>query len=317
MKRVLVAIPAYNEAATIAAVITDHGNALRAVGIESDVLVVDDGSRDETAVIARAAGASVIEHGVNKGLGVAFRNAVKHAIAGKYAAMLTVDADGQFSSENSANLLSPVLDGKAGICTASRFLPSSRVTGIPGVKRIGNALVTWLINSITRERFTDVSCGFRAYSREALLHLHLFGAYTYTHEVILNAATKGLRIVEMPVAVTYFPGRRSRIASSLFRYGWRTSGIILRSTIAYQPFRLFGSLAFGLWIISVPVLLILGTRYLLTDLFSPYKGIGITALLMLGLGLTSFSAGLLLEVSRRAQLTLEEILYYQKRSSNE
>jgi glycosyltransferase involved in cell wall biosynthesis len=315
MKKVLVAIPAYNEAATIAGVITAHRDALRAASIECDVLVVDDGSRDRTAAIAAETGARVIEHGINKGLGVAFRNAVRYAISGKYAAMLTVDADGQFSPTNSADLLFPVLEGKASICTASRFLPSSRVTGIPGVKRVGNALVTWLINSITKERFTDVSCGFRAYGREALLHLHLFGAYTYTHEVILNAATKGLRIVEMPVTVIYFPGRRSRIASSLLRYGWRTSGIILRSTIAYQPFRLFGSLAFALWIVSVPVLIVLGTRYLLTDLFSPYKGIGITALLMLGLGLTSFSAGLLLEVSRRAQLTLEEILYYQKRGS--
>ncbi len=317
MTRILLSIPAYNEALTIAAVAEAAKDRLKAIpNSEVAILVVDDGSTDNTTECARSIGAHVIRHSQNLGLGIAFRHAVQYAIAHQYDVLLTIDADGQFSPDDIPAIIAPILDNRSDMVTGSRFLADSSVDGIPFAKRWGNHLVTRLVNSITRNHLSDVSCGFRAYNREALLQLHLFGAFTYTHEVLLNLATKRLRISEVPITVTYPDGRHSRIASSLIRYGLRTGSIIFKSTIAYQPFRLFGTLAFVLWGLALPVLIVLGTRYLLTDFITPFKGLALTALVMVGLGFTSFAAGILLEVLRRVQLTTEELLYYAKQNSN-
>ena len=117
----LVGIPAYNEAATIAKVIGSIPRQLDGVA-RVDVAVVDDGSTDDTSELAKSAGARVLRHDRNRGVGVAFQSLVRHALEVRADALVTIDGDGKFNADDIPKLLEPILDGRAVVCTASRFL---------------------------------------------------------------------------------------------------------------------------------------------------------------------------------------------------
>ena len=126
---------------------------------------------------------------------------------------------------------------------------------MPAVKRWGNRAMSSLISRLAGQEFHDVSCGMRCYSRRAALQLHLVGRFTYTQEVVLNLAFKGLRIAEVPVRVR---GERefgeSRVAGNLWRYALRSAQIIFRAYRDYHPLRFFGGLAAALLVHLLEVL---------------------------------------------------------------
>ncbi len=315
-KKILLSIPAKNEESTLEKVIEDATSELKKCNFEEIlVLVVDDGSTDNTKQIAEKSGAYVIHHKKSKGLGVAFSRAIEYALEKDADIVLTIDADNQFRAEDIPNILSPLLSKKADFVTGSRFLKDSKVSGIPFAKRIGNRLMSELISSILKEEFKDVSCGFRAYNKEALHHLNLFGKFTYTQEVFINLAAKDFRIYEVPITVEYFKERTSRIASSLLRYGLQTSRIIFSSVIHYAPMRLFGGFAIITFLLGFPPVLILGIRYVLTDMITPFKGIAISGIVLLVVSFASFTSGLVLQILSRLQLSIEKNIYYARKNS--
>lgn len=315
-QKILISIPAKNEASTIDSVIKSTAEAVtQATGDTPDVLVISNGSTDQTAAVAQAAGAKVMEHQTSPGLGYVFGEAVEYALANDYDLMLTIDGDGQFSPDDIEALIKPILANKADFVTGSRFSNGSIVTAIPQAKLIGNKLMSYLISSILQQKFYDVSCGFRVYNREALCHTNVFSRFTYTQEVFLNLGVKKIRITEVPITVKYFAARRSRIAHNLVRYAWQTAKIIFKSVITYTPMRLFGSLAALFFILGAPVVLALAIRYYQTDLITPFKGFAITGLIFLVLSFVSFLAGIGLEILSRIQLTIERNIYYVRRRS--
>ena len=109
------------------------------------------------------------------------------------------------------------------------------------IKYWGNKLVAKIISIVGSQKFKDVSCGYRAYGREALFRLNLFGEFTYTHETILSLVYQGLQVVEHPIRVKYDPERKSRVAPSIYQYALQTIKIILRVLLDYRPIRVFGS----------------------------------------------------------------------------
>jgi hypothetical protein len=177
-------------------------------------------------------------------------------------------------------------------------------------KRWGNRMVARIVNYILDSSYTDVSCGFRAYSREALLHLNLAGGFTYTQEVFLNLGFKGLRITEVPISVTYFKKRKSRIARNLLHYGVQVSQIMLSSLIYYKPMKFFGTLTFWLWLITLPIIGSLAIRYVATGLISPYKAVGILAVTGFSLGIMLLLVGVILYAQSRQQLSIDKVLYH-------
>ena len=124
---------------------------------------------------------------------------------------------------------------------------------MPPIKRWGNDRMTNLISRLCRRKFTDVSCGFRAYSRETLLKINFHGRYTYTQESFISFCFDGLAIREVPIDVTYFPERKSRVAGSIPKYLKKTSGIIVGLMRDYYPMRFFGSIG-GVFLIPALVL---------------------------------------------------------------
>jgi glycosyltransferase involved in cell wall biosynthesis len=310
--RLLVSLPALDEERTVADVVSRVPRALPGVGA-IDVLVIDDGSRDRTAERAAAAGAQVIRHPVPRGVGAAFHTALAHGIDHGADLIVSIDADGQFDPADIAKLVAPVLRGEADLATASRFADPTLVPEMPWIKRWGNRMMSRLISSLVGQTFHDVSCGMRCYSRRAALQLHLVGRFTYTQEVMLNLAFKQLPIVEVPIRVR---GERefgaSRVASNLWRYGWRSARIIFRAYRDYHPLRFFGGMALVLLVPAVGLGGFLLWHYVSAGSFTPHKWAGFTALGLVLLALGLLHVGIVGDMLTRHRIYLEELLYRQR-----
>jgi len=305
----LVVVPCLNEEQTIAEVVANIPRSMDGVG-RVEILVFDDGSSDATAERAREAGAEVVSHATNQGLGATFRDAVGIAIARGADIMAHIDGDGQFDPADI-----PLFNERADMVTASRFLQKDLIPKMPLIKRWGNYGVAAIVRLLSGKRFRDVSCGFRVFSRETLLRMNLFGSFTYTQESFLDLIFKKLTILEVPVKVR---GVRefgeSRIASSIPRYAFRSLKIMLRAFISYRPFRLFFSIALICFVIAFGFLGFLGWHYLQTGSFSPHIWAGFVGGSFGFVGFTTLVTGLIGDMLVRIRMNQETMLYYLKRS---
>jgi glycosyltransferase involved in cell wall biosynthesis len=309
----LVVMPCLNEAPTIQRVIRGLPRSIAGV-TEIQVLVIDDGSTDGTADLAREAGADVVVHDKNQGLGSSFQEAVSIALQRGVDLLVSMDGDGQFDPAHLPLLVQPILGDGAGMVTASRFLDKNLVPKMPAIKRWGNRRVANLVALLSGQRFEDVSCGFRAFSHEALLRMNLFGSFTYTQESFMDLLFKGLPIVEVPVEVR---GVRefgnSRVASSIPRYALRSLQIMLRAFISYRPFRFFFVIAAFFGAIGLGLLIFLLAHYLRSGAFSPHIWSGFVGGSFALLAILTLVLALLADMLVRIRVNQENILYHLKR----
>lgn len=237
--KLVVNIPAFNEEEKIAETIKNIPRQFAGVD-EVFIQVIDDGSRDKTATIAREAGADFIHsHRVNRGIGVTFRTAAEKALRNGADIMVNIDADGQFDPKDIQNLIQPILDSEMDMVSADRFSKMTAVD-IPWIKSFLNRVAAWTIGQFMNTKIQDLTCGYRAYSREALLRLNLPGDFTYTQEVIIDLLGKNMKIKWVPVVVKYFPERKSRVVRSVYRYVNNSFKIILKAIRDVRPMKFFG-----------------------------------------------------------------------------
>jgi len=308
-KKIVVVMPAYNEEASIGEVLS---------GIPSyvdEVVVVDDGSRDRTAAIAIGAGATVISHRKNKGLGMALQSGIGKALESGADIMVNIDADGQFDPRDMTQLIAPIAEGRFDFVTASRFKDKTLQPDIPRIKLWGNRFVSRLVSWIIGQRFSDVSCGYRAYSRDILLKLNLFGYFTYTQETFIDLAFKNAVIGEIPLKIrgTRQHGK-SKMASNLFRYGYNSFKIMFRAFRDYRPLRLFLLASVCVLSLGVASGAFLLVHYLSTGYFSPHKWAGFVSGFFLILSLLFFIVGIILDMFVRMRKNQEEMLYLLRKS---
>ena len=310
--KICIVIPAFNEEAKI-------GDVLDKIPPYVDtVVVVNDGSTDKTQEIARSKGAIVATHKENMGVGAAFNTGVRKTLELDVDIMANIDADGQFNPEDIEKLVRPIVEGKADFVTASRFKDPTLYPKMSRIKFLGNKFMSYFVSKIIREKFYDVSCGFRAYSREALLRMNLFGDFTYTQETFIDLAFKNLRILEVPVKVrgTRQVGK-SKVASNLFRYGSQTLKIILKTLRDYKPLRLFAFISAVCFILGTGFGAFLLTHYILSGEFSPHKWAGFISGFLIIFAVIWLIFGFILDMFARMRQNQEKILYMLKKVQKE
>ena len=314
---VVVYLPALNEAETIGAVL--DGIPSRLPGVDSiRTIVIDDGSDDETQAVAQRHGAMVVRHPRNLGTGRTFITGVSAALHAGADIIVSMDADGQFRGEDIARLIAPIRDGRADVVLCSRFADGNLIGEMPWTKRSGNALLTSAISWIAGTRFTDVSCGFRAMSREAALRVDIHSNYEYIHESLLNWSRHGLTIVEAALPVlAERPIGESRMMRSVVKYGMRSAPVLIRATRDYSPMKFFGLLALAAFVPAMLLGLFVTVHWLRTSETAPY-----TSFISLSIGgsllaFLLFAVALLADLIARIRFQLEEILYESRRSRHD
>jgi glycosyltransferase involved in cell wall biosynthesis len=315
--KLVVQLPALNEEKTV-------GDVIRRIprdipGIDAtEVVVVDDGSTDRTGELSRAEGAHVVRHEQPRGVGAAFRSGVQRSAELGADIIVTIDSDGQFNPADIATLIQPILQGEADFVTASRFMDQDLIPDMPGVKKWGNDFMARWISRLTKQRFYDVSCGFRAYSQNAYLRLVLTGDFTYTHEVFLTLAFARVPIKEVPIKVRGVREHgKSRVASSVIHYGRRTAMIILRTYRDYRPLQFFSQIAACAMVAAIGFAGFLAYIKITTGGFTPHKWAGFAAGACGGAALITFLVGVVAEMLDRARVTQEETLFRVRRLEHE
>lgn len=310
-QKILVAIPAHNEQGSILNVVNGILNETR--GLDTDIVVFDDASTDDTQGILQSNNIKNLRIKKSFGLGNVFAKMTQHFLEKGYDVLLTIDGDGQFDPKDVQKILQPILKKEAGMVTGSRFINGASTQNISWIKKFGNITGARYVSSVLKDRFYDVTCGFRAYSRDAILKLHTFSDFTYTQEVFLNLGFKKIPIIEVPIRTVYFKDRKSKMVKNIFSYILKSLKIILRSILIYSPMRLFGKLGIFCFFIT----LISGVFIFFWDQstggVTPFKWVGVVAMASAIIGVILFSVGILLQITSRLQLTAEEHLYLTKK----
>jgi len=314
----VVVLPALNEEATVGQVVA--GIPRQIPGIDRvEAIVIDDGSTDGTVDAARAAGAAVVSHGWRRGVGDAFSTGIEAALALGADYIVNMDSDGQFDPADIPRLLEPLLERRAEFATCTRFGNKDLEPEMPAVKKWGNRMMCRIVNWIIwGGRFTDVSCGFRAYTRETALKLNLFGRFTYTQESFIDLAAKGVRMVEVPLRVRGVREHgRSRVASNLWRYGTNALLIILRSMRDIRPLKFFGLIAAVLLALGFLQGLFVFAWWVATGYTSPFRSVLIGSGTFLTIGFIVAVLALLADMIGRLRRCVERVLLIEKRREHD
>lgn len=201
----LIIVPAFNEAPRISALLEKA----RRCRPEDDIVVIDDGSTDATAALARAAGALVVHHPVNLGYGASLQTGIKYALAGGYTTGVFLDGDGQHEPDELSRLLAPVAAGEADVVIGSRFLSGDPYRVGP-LRWIGMGLFGWIVRLLTSIDVTDPTSGARALNRRAMRLYTLDGfpdEFPDANAIVLYHRA-GFRVKE--IAVRMYPSVKKR-----------------------------------------------------------------------------------------------------------
>jgi len=282
--KVIAAIPCLNEERCIGSVV------IKAKQYVDSVIVIDDGSTDATPEIAVLAGASVYQHGQNRGYGVAIRNALSKGRELEADILVILDGDGQHDPGDIPKLVAPILNGEADIVIGSRFLGQGSKP--PFFRRQGQRVITAFTNLGSGQKVTDSQSGFRAYSAKALKELDLSeSGMSVASEMQFAISKAGLKVAEVPIEVSYMGmGKPKR---SPLGHGVNVLSRVLVLFSLKQPLLLFGLP--GLALLTAG--LVIGARVL--SIYSDTKELAIgnalgTILLCLA-GLLSIFVALMLQ----------------------
>jgi len=236
MTKLIIQIPCYNEQGTIANTLADIPRVIDGVD-ELEILLIDDGSTDDTARVGLENGATyVIQHPTNRGLARAFVTGVQTALALGADIVVNTDADNQYPGHYIPSLIAPILAQQADIVIADRQVDKNM--NFSPLKRVLELLGSWFMRVVSGTDAPDAPSGFRAYSRYAALHLQVFNRYSYTLETLIQAGKERLRLEHLPIVTNPTP-RPSRLHKGILNFIWRQSGTIIRSYVLYQPLKTF------------------------------------------------------------------------------
>lgn len=291
--RIIALIPAYNEERFIGSVV------LKTHQYIDKVIVVDDGSSDDTAAIAKAAGAIVIQHDKNMGKGAALNSGFKVARELGAMALVLLDGDGQHRPDDIPAMLDPILNNSADMVVGSRYL--SLDSDIPAYRRVGQHTITMLTNAASGVSSTDSWSGFRAFSLRSIENIFFNeGGWGVDPEFQFQAKTLSLKVAEVPIIAIYDESaKRNPIP-----HGLKTLNAIMRMTGQHRPLLFMGGL--GLLLITIGIWI--GLRVVAIYQASKELAVGMTILstLLIVVGTVFLSTGVILHSIRA--LLLDHVL---------
>ena len=306
--KLIVQIPCYNEEETLPLVLDSIPRQIPGVD-EVQVLVVDDGSTDNTVKVARRHGADyIVRHAENRGLARAFQAGLDACLRLGADIIVNTDGDNQYPQQDIPRLIAPVLGGGADIVIGDR--QTWTISEFSPVKKMLEAWGSRVVRAVSGTSVTDAPSGFRAYSREAALRLVSLTSYSYTVENIIQAGKLSLFTVNVPIE-TNPQTRPSRLKKSNWDFIKRQGGTILRLYTLYEPLR-------TLFYVSLPFNLagfFLILRFMYYQLFTDQIGVGrhVQSLViggtLLTVGLLLFVLGVLADLIAVNRRLTEETLY--------
>lgn len=302
-----------DEAKTIGQVLDGIPNKI--AGINSiETLVISDGSTDDTAKVAKKHGATrVIDGSKQKRLAYRFEQAIDTALSMGADVAVGIDGDLQFSPEDIPKLIGPILKGDADFVASDRFTDEKtgkhrRPAGMPVGKYWANRLGARVVGSLSGQKFYDVTCGFRAYNRKAMLALNINSNYTYTQESFQVMAIKKMNIKAIPTEVKYFPGRKSRVVKNFWQFLFGSAFNIIRAYRDYAPMKFFGTIG---TILIIPGLVMGGIttiKWLNTGTPKPFITVGFIGLFLFTAGCAIWALGMVADMLDRLLSNQEKIL---------
>ena len=311
--KLIVQIPCLNEAQDIARVISEIPRAIDGID-RVEVLIIDDGSTDGTAAIAREAGADHVV--VNKrplGLAQSFQKGITACLGLGADIIVNTDGDGQYRGGSIPDLVAPILEARADIVVGDRKPFKNKEFSLQ--KRILQRLGSQVVKTLARVDVGDAVSGFRAYSREAAMRTTVFTRFSYTTETLIAAGNSGLQVTSVPVE-TATVERPSRLFKSMHSFIFRQMVTILRSFVMYRPLRAFMLLGFvmmGLGLVPIIRFLIL---YAMGDGAGHIQSLVIGGALLV-CGYISFLVALLSDVVATNRRLEEEIITILRRMEND
>lgn len=303
--KLIIQIPCYNEEETLEITYNDLPKHIE--GIDTiEYLIINDGSKDKTVEKARELGFHhIVSFKQNKGLAKGFTAGLDACLHLGADIIVNTDADNQYCGADIEKLVRPILDEKADIVIGER--PIDETEHFSWKKKKFQHLGSWVVRVASGTDIPDAPSGFRAYSREAALHINVVNNYTYTLETIIQAGHNKMAMTSVPIR-TNAETRPSRLFSSMWRYMKRSASVITRSTIMYSPLRFFGIVGVVLFVLG----LILGIRFLVFFLSGDGDGhiqsLILTAILMM-LGFQTVITGLLADTIAANRKIIEDIQY--------
>lgn len=303
--KVIIQIPCYNEGETLPHTLSLLPRQFPGVD-EVEVLIIDDGSQDNTAQAARASGAHhILTLPHHSGLAQAYTAGLDASLRLGADIIVNTDADNQYHAEDIFKLVQPILEGKAELVVGDRDVAHN--PAFSPVKRRLQSMGSWVVANTAGFPIPDATSGFRAITREAALRTNVLSNYSYTLETLIQAGNQHTTVMFVPVR-TNPPTRPSRLMRGIWDYITHSSVTILRSYTMYRPLRVFFYLGIFMFLAG----LILAIRFLVFYLMGEGGGhvqSVILAAVLLIIGFQTWLIGLVADLISFNRKLLEEILY--------
>jgi glycosyltransferase involved in cell wall biosynthesis len=308
--KLFVQIPCLNEEKTLELVLKTIPKKIE--GISSiDILIIDDGSTDETIKIAKKLGVKhFVRHSKNMGLARSFHDGVNYALSHGADIVVNTDGDNQYPQERIGDLVRPILDGKAEIVIADR--QTHKIAHFSPLKKLLQRLGSLIVNKAAGTDLPDAASGFRAYSKEALYRLNIITSFSYCMETIIQAGNKHIPIENIKVT-TNKKTRESRLFKNMWQHIYKSGTAIIRSYIMYRPHLIFNSLGIFLLLVGLAPFV----RYLILFFGLGDRGQHIQSLLLgsvlLFASMMAFALSVIADLTRTNRTLTEDSLERIKR----